>query len=473
VTLGYSGGGGAYSGESFQLNGGITVTGTGASTIAMGSGANTGNAGIAPSGNATHTIDVANTAVGADLIIAAEIENTDASVANAALSVLSKTGPGTLQLADGIAHGFTGAVQVNEGTLEATGSIAGPLSVAAGAFVSPGTPVGTFAAGNATVDGTYRCDIDAVVADRLTVNGNLTFGAGATIALSVGPGGATAPSYEIANCTGTLSGPLPALTGTIPPGYSLQVISGSSLILAQATLNTQPVMTSVAASGSENFETSGGGFTVSTPVSAQTDWTYSSGSWLSFGEHDGTGGTTHTSYLSTPIYTVTQAGAVTMSFSHKYNWEVDYDAGAVEISVNGGAFTRLPGTAFTLNGYAATPLAAGTNSALAGQEGFLGQSPGYPAYHTTDCTLLASAVVGDTVQVRFMSASDDYYSEGGWEIDSFSITGALPKLLKLEWPVGVMQYSDTLQPPWTDLSGSSPLLIDTMAAPKRFFRLKP
>ncbi len=472
VTLGYSGGGGAYSGESFQLNGGITVTGTGASTISMGSGANAGNSGIAPSGNATHTFDVANTAVGADLMIAAEIENTDASAANAALSILSKTGPGTLQLADGIAHGFTGTVQVNEGTLEATGSIAGPLTVAAGTFVSPGASVGTFAAGNTTVDGTYRCDIDAVVADRLTVNGNLTFGAGATIALSVGPGGATAPSYEIANCTGTLSGPLPALTGTIPPGYSLQVVSGSSLILAQATLNTQPVMTSVAPSGSEDFNTSGGGFTVSAPVSSQTDWTYSSGSWLSFGEHDGTGGTTHTSYLSTPIYTVTQAGAVTMSFSHKYNWEVDYDAGAVEISVNGGAFTRLPGTAFTLNGYDGT-LAAGTNSALAGQEAFLGQSAGYPAYHTTDCTLLASAVVGDTVQVRFMSASDDYYSEGGWEIDSFSITGALPKLLKLEWPVGVMQYSDTLQPPWTDLSGSSPLLIDTMAAPKRFFRLKP
>ena len=72
-----------------------------------------------------------------------------------------------------------------------------------------------------------------------------------------------------------------------------------------------------------------------------------------------------------------------------------------------------------------------------------------------------------------MGAYDDAYSTGGWEVDSFAITGALPKLLKLEWPLGVMQWSDTLQPPWTDLSGSSPLLIDMTAAPKRFFRLKP
>lgn len=472
VTLGYSGGGSAYSSESFQLNGGITVTGSGPSTISLGSGANAGNSGIAPSGNATHTVNVADTGVGADLIIAAEIENTDASAANAALSVLAKTGPGTLRLADGIAHGFTGTVQVNQGGLEATGSLAGPLTVASGAFVAPGAPLGTFAAGNTTLNGTYRCDIDAGVADRLMVNGNLAFGAGAAISLSVGPGGATAPYYEIAKCTGAMSGPLPTLTGTVPPGYSLQVISGASLVLAQATFSTQPVMTSVAPSGTENFDTSAGGFTVSAPVSPQTDWTYSSGSWLSFGEDAGTGGTTHTSYLITPIYRVNQAGPVTMSFSHKYNFEVDWDAGAVEISVNGGAFTRLLGTAFTLNGYDGT-LAGGTNSALAGQEGFLGQSAGYPAYHTTDCTLLASAVAGDTVQVRFMSATDDYYSPGGWQIDSFSITGALPNLLKLEWPLGVMQYSNNLQPPWTDLSGSSPLLIDTKAAPKRFFRVKP
>ncbi|MEK7950531.1 LamG-like jellyroll fold domain-containing protein [Luteolibacter soli] len=473
VMLGYSGGGGAYNGESFQLNGGITVTGSGASMISLGSGTNAGNSGVAISGAATHTISVANTAVGADLIIAAELENTDASAADSAASIVAKTGPGTLKLADGTAHSFSGTVQVNEGSLEATGSLAGPLTVASGASIVPGNAaIGTLATGTATLSGTYRCDIDAVVSDRITVNGNLTFGAGASIALNVGPGGVTAPSYELANCTGTMSGPLPTLSGTIPPGYTLQVVSSSSLVLAQGAINTQPKISIVPPSGNEDFSTSAGGFTVSAPVSPETDWAYSNGSWFSFGTDAATGVGTNTTYLMTPIYTVNAGGAVAISFSHSYNFEEDYDAGALEISVNGGAFTRVPGSAFTLNGYDGT-LAAGTNSALAGQEGFLRASAGYPAFHTTTATLLASATAGTTVQVRFMGAYDDAYSAGGWKIDSFSITGALPSLLKLEWPLGTMQYSDNLQPPWTDLSADSPLLIDTKAAPRRFFQLKP
>jgi autotransporter-associated beta strand protein len=472
VMLGYSGNGSAYSGESFQLNGGITVTGTSSSTIGLGAGTNAGNSGVAVSGNATHTLNVANTAVGPDLIVAAELENTDASAANSALAILSKTGAGTLQLPGGISHGFTGTLQVNDGTLEATGSIAGPLTVATGASVSIGVPVGTFGAGNTTLNGTYRCDIDGATSDRINVNGNLAFGAGAAISLSVGPGGATAPYYQIASCTGAISGPLPGLTGTVPPGYSLQVISGTSLVLAQASFNTQPMVSNVVPSGNENFDTTGGGFTVSTPVSPETDWVHTSGTWYSFGTDAATGVGTNTTYLTTPIYRVNTAGAVTISFSHNYNFEQDYDAGALEISVNGGPFTYLPESAFTLNGYNGT-LPGGTNSALANQVSFVITSTDYPAFLTTTATLIASAAVGDTVQVRFMAAYDDAYSAGGWKIDSFSITGALPSLMKLEWPLGVMQYSNTLQPPWTDLPGSSPLLIDTMAAPKRFFKLKP
>ncbi|RYD39865.1 MAG: hypothetical protein EOP83_36120 [Verrucomicrobiaceae bacterium] len=251
------------------------------------------------------------------------------------------------------------------------------------------------------------------------------------------------------------------------------MVSSSSLVLAQGTINTQPMISGVVPSGSDDFSTGGGGFTVSAPVSPETDWAYSDGAWYSFGTDAGTGVGTNTTYLTTPIYTVSEAGAVEVTFSHSYNFEIDYDAGALEISVNGGAFTYLPGSAFTSNGYAANPLAAATNSALKEQYGFLGESPGYPAFHTTTATLLASAAKGDTVQVRFMGAYDDAFSAGGWKIDSFAITNALPTLMKLEWPLGVMQYSDNLQPPWTSLTGSSPLLIDMKAAPKRFFQLKP
>ena len=90
---------------------------------------------------------------------------------------------------------------------------------------------------------------------------------------------------------------------------------------------------------------------------------------------------------------------------------------------------------------------------------------------------MATGAVGDQVQVRFAAAYDDNtignLTPPGWEIDSLQLTGGVPSLLTLEWPLGVMQYSDNLQPPLTDLPGTSPLVIDVKAAPKRFFRLKP
>ncbi len=472
VFLSYSGAGGVYSGESFQLNGNITVAGTTASTIAYGNGGNPGNAGIAPSAGVTHTITVPNVDIGPDLTISAELENTDS--ATPATAILAKVGVGTLRLADGISHTFSGTTEINEGTLEATGSIAGPLVIGAfGTIVPEPTSAGTFTAGATTLGGTFVCQIDGASSDSLVVNGDLVLQPGAVVNVSMlSP--ATAPFYEIAHCTGTLSGSLPTLAGTPPPGYALRVASGNSLLLAPTSVEAGITVSTPTPSGTEDFETSGGGFTVSAPVSPQTDWTYSNGHWLSFGQDAGTAIVTHTSYLSTPIYSVTQAGPVTMSVSHKYAFEEAYDAGAIDISVNGAAFTRLPNAAFTQNGYDGTlPAAPATNSALAGQEGFLVNSDGYPAYFTSIATLLANAAVGDTIQVRFMSASDDAFSPGGWEIDSFSITGALPNLMQLEWPFGVMQYSNNLQPPWTDLSGSSPLLIDTKAAPRRFFRVKP
>lgn len=468
VMLAYSGQGSAYDTESFQLNGHINVTGTAASAITLGVGTDAGNTGIAISNEvATHTITVDNVISGTDFTIAAELEN-------GSTSTVAKAGPGTLRLAGDIAHSFSGTTRVDAGTLEATGSVAGPLIVSAGATIAPGPSVGTFGATATTLGGTFACEINGSTADKIIANGNLTLSPGSQINLSVLGGGVTASSYELIACTGSLTGSLPNVTG-VPAGYTVTIVS-SSVVMVQTGFNPQPAITSTAppANGTSDFNSNGGGFSVSAPVTAETDWAFSPGSWRSPGQATGFG-EDNTSFLISPIYTVTQAGAVSLSFTHRYSFEEGFDAGNVQVSVNGAAFTHMLGTAFSQNGYNGTVPGDVTHS-LKGLEAFVGNSAGHPAFLTSVCTV-ATAAVGDTVQFRFAAAYDNNtignLTPPGWEIDSLQVTGGVPTLMTLTWPVGVMQYSDNLQPPWTDIPLGSPLVIDAKASPQRFFRLKP
>ena len=482
IILSYSGGGSAYNGESFQLNGDLTVTGSGASTISNGTGADIGNSGIAllavdplpAPAPAVHTFSVPDVSPGVDLTIATELETSDAAAADSAASSIVKTGTGTLRLAGNINHSYTGTLQVSQGTLEASGSIAGPLTLASGTSIRPGTSVGTFGAGATTLGGTFHCEIDGAVADKIVVTGNLTIQPGAQISFNVLGGGVTASSYELISCSGAVTGSLPAVSG-VPAGYSVAFVS-NSVVLVQSGFNPQPMISSTAPplNGIVDFNSNGGGFSASAPVTPETDWTYSAGSWRSAGQATGFG-TDNTTHLLSPVYTLTQAGPVTLSFTHRYSFEADFDAGAVQVSVNGGAFTHVPGTAFSQNPYDTTAPGDVTHS-LANKEAFMGNSTGHPAFITSICTV-ATGVAGNTVQVRFTAAYDNNtagdLTPPGWEIDSLQVTGGVPSLMTLTWPLGIMQYSDNLQPPWTDIPGTSPLVIDAKAAPKRFFRLKP
>lgn len=473
VVLAYSGSGGVYDGESFQLNGNVTVVGgTGPSSISLAAGADTGNSGIAPSATPNHTFDIADVGVGPDLVISAELENSDAGAVASAACTLFKTGTGTMRLAGGIAHGFSGTLQIDAGTVEADGSYAGPLNVGPAGTIAPGNSVGNFAVGATNLAGTYACEIDGAAADKLVVNGNLVFTAGAKIQLSTLIGGITAPVYEIAKCTGVISGPLPALT--TPSGYHL-ISTSSSLVLIQDGLSLQPSFVLTSANGNSDFHTTNGGYSATSPapVSPEAAWLYSAGSWHSYGENSGFSND-NTAWLLSPVYTIPQAGAVTLTFVHRYSFETDYDGGAVDMSVNGSAFTRVPGISFSQNGYNAT--LGDVGHSLANSEVFGGNSPGHPAFITSIASL-ANVAAGDTIQVRFVSATDPYssgdLSPQGWQIDSVDVAGGQASLATLTWPYGIMQYSDNLQPPWTDIQTASPLVIDTKVAPKRFFRLKP
>lgn len=486
VVLSYSGSGTAYSSESFQLNGNLTVGGTGTSLILLGGAADAGNSGISlqagPVATPTvHTFNVPDTAVGptADLVIQAELESSDAAAADTAASKIDKTGAGTLRLANGINHPYAGTLQISQGILEATGSFAGPLVINSGAVLRPGTAAGTFTAGATTLGGTYQCEVDGAAADKLQVNGNLTLQAGAQIAFSTLSGGATASSYQIASCTGTISGPLPSVSG-VPAGYTLSVVSNSSLVLAKSgsSFGVTIGVTPPPPGGIESFTTGGGGFSVSAPVSPEADWTYNaaSGTWRSNGQATNQG-TDNTSNLLSPIYSVTATGPVTLTFSHRYSFEEGYyDGGVVEVSFNGGAFTRVPKASFSENPYNGNVL-SNSGTTLQGADAFVQDSTGHPGFLTSVCTL-GNGTAGGKVQVRFVSSSDantsGNLSPQGWEITSMQVSNAVPSLMTLTWPVGTLQYSDNLMPPWTDMpAATSPFVIDTRAVPKRFYRVKP
>ncbi len=114
-----------YNGESFQLNGDITVGGSAASTIQ--STAVAANQGIALAGTRIFTVNDATGNANADLTVTAELENSDAN--NGALT---KNGAGTMVLS--AINTFTGGTTVNAGELQA--SIGTPV---AGAMTTFGT----------------------------------------------------------------------------------------------------------------------------------------------------------------------------------------------------------------------------------------------------------------------------------------------------------------------------------------------
>lgn len=470
-------GGTAYNNESFQLNGGILVTGTVPSAITNGTGANSANSGVALKGTKTITVEDVTNSPAADLLVSAELENTDDNV-----SALTKAGPGTLYLANAISHTYSGATTVNQGTLLATGSVAGPLVIESAGTIAPGDGIGTFTAGATTLSGRYVCDIVGNASDRLQVNGNVTLNAGSVIDLNaVNP---NASVYTIASYTGTLTNNgTPTVTG-MPAGYSL-VLAFNSILIAQGGVSFSPVLTQVPGSvssplSSSDFNADNGGFTVSAAVSPQTDWTYTAGSWRSNGQADSLG-SNNVSYLTSPPFALTKSGVFGLSFSHRYSFEFyepgdSFDGGVVEVSINDGAFQRVPLSSFSQNGYNGTVM-TGTTISLAGQPAFIGNSAGHPAFITSICKA-GVGNVGDIVRVRFMSASDNNTTGDktppGWEIDSYEFTEGGPGGAFISWPIGILQYSDNLLPPWTDLPGAtSPWFIDTTLAPSRFFRIKP
>jgi hypothetical protein len=186
-----------------------------------------------------------------------------------------------------------------------------------------------------------------------------------------------------------------------------------------------------------NFNANGGGFTVASDGPVESVWTHGAtagvggnGAWFVDGTQKA--GAATSSILTSPALTVSSTDPVILSFDHRYSFDygdgVAWDGGLIQVSVNGGAFTTVANGSFTANGYTGTNKSDGI---LSGEEVFGGESPDYgtPAYITSTATLGAFGA-GDTLQIRFVAAWNDYYigSSPNWVVDNVSVSNvAVPE----------------------------------------------
>jgi len=131
------------------------------------------------------------------------------------------------------------------------------------------------------------------------------------------------------------------------------------------------------------------------------------------------------SNLKSPTLTVANAGNVTLKFNHRYYLETAYDGGAVYISVNGGAATYVPASAFSANAYTAT---LSGSSVFTGLAVFNGLSAGWgtPA-QIESIASLGPFNPGDTLAISFRGGWDEGYAESApnWEIGTVEVTDSI------------------------------------------------
>jgi hypothetical protein len=163
-------------------------------------------------------------------------------------------------------------------------------------------------------------------------------------------------------------------------------------------------------------------------------WLYNStsGSWAANG-----GEGVKNSALSTPFLTVTTPGVVTVTFSHRYNFEDDggdpagirWDGGLVRVSINRGAYTTVLSSAITGENYKTDKLIGGNCPPVRGQYAFNGQSPGFGAgTFVTSTATLGTFAAGDVISVQFLGAWDEGFvatPAPNWEISSVDFSPAM------------------------------------------------
>lgn len=113
-----------------------------------------------------------------------------------------------------------------------------------------------------------------------------------------------------------------------------------------------------------------------------------------------------------------------LSFWHNYNTETDWDGGVLEISTDGVNWVDL-GTSITQNGYNGT-IEVNPASPISGQAAFTGNSGGF-----IQTLVDLSAYDGQSVDLRWRMASDEFVAGEGWYVDDININDALIDFVNL------------------------------------------
>lgn len=176
------------------------------------------------------------------------------------VSVL-KVGGGTLLLNGNSI--YTGSTTVTNGAFGGIGSIASPLTVAAGGTLLPGAPLGTFTVSNsATLNGNVLMNLNAgnsPANSALTVTGTIT-ATGTLVVTNVGPDIANGTKFQLFNkaVTGFSSTTLPTSNPSNTSTYNWQNNIGTdgSITLTSggsSSVNTNPTNITVSASGNNTL----------------------------------------------------------------------------------------------------------------------------------------------------------------------------------------------------------------------------
>ncbi len=204
-------------------------------------------------------------------------------------------------------------------------------------------------------------------------------------------------------------------------------------ILALGLGITGSIPSPAAAFFSVDFNANDGGFTQSTvnPLGASPSapWTHGStvgvggsGGWTA-GPEEGQGNPVE-HLLTSPVISLADSGAVSLSFDHRYSFEDGWDGGQVLVSLNGGTFAPVSGASFTQNGYTGTIQTNddwGYTDDMNGLAVFTGEA----ATFGSSLANLGSFNAGDTLQVRFRGGWD-WNGVGtdpslGWQIDNMAL----------------------------------------------------
>ncbi|MCP4662334.1 MAG: hypothetical protein GY856_43605 [bacterium] len=138
--------------------------------------------------------------------------------------------------------------------------------------------------------------------------------------------------------------------------------------------------------------------------------------------------------LDGPAITLPAGVPPHVAFDHWVATEAGYDGGNLKVSVNGGPWTLVPGSAYAFNAYTDTLAAPpGNTNPLAGEEAFTGADEGSfgGSWGQSQVDLIGLAAPGDSVRLRFDLGVDGCFGLIGWYVDDVRVYGCTDEPLPI------------------------------------------